>query len=180
MEEEWRDITGYEGLYMVSNKGRVKSLRRTARTIGNGKRLVPERILKAGIWGRGYCHVSLMKNGKLKSYKVHRLVASAFISNPNNKPFVNHLNEVRTDNNVRNLEWSTCSENLKYTYKRDLRKRNTWDKNKMSKLDEFKVLTCYTLSAVMSDKEIAGIYNIRRQTINSLLNGKTYMRMKFR
>ena len=100
MDEIWRDIEGYEGLYQISNKGRVKSLKW-------GK----ERILKPGITGSGYLKVLLCKNRMIKHIKIHRLVANAFIPNPENKPQVNHKDENKFNNSVNNLEWSTAKEN---------------------------------------------------------------------
>jgi len=102
MEEIWKDVKGYEGLYKVSNFGRVKSLK-------YGR----ERILKTGK-GSYYLTVSLYFDNKLKTAKVHRLVAMAFIENPDNKPFVNHLDEDKYNNNVNNLEWVTHKENMNY------------------------------------------------------------------
>ena len=115
MREEWRDIEGYKGLYQVSNKGRVKSLERTVWN-GKGYYKAPERILKAGK-ARGYLRVRLYKDNKAKWECVHRLVATAFIPNPNSLPFVNHKNEVKSDNYVQNLEWCNASYNNSYNDK---------------------------------------------------------------
>lgn len=104
--EEWKDIVGYEGLYQVSNKGNVRSLPR--RNAKNG-------ILKPIITHDGYLTVGLCKNGKGKIYKIHRLVATAFIDNPNNLPCINHINEFdKFDNSVENLEWCTVAYNNNY------------------------------------------------------------------
>ena len=105
--EEWRDIIGYEGKYQVSNLGRVKSLKNTR---GNYR----EKILKPGKDAKGYKQVSLYKNGKGKMYKIHRLVAIAFIPNPNNYPMINHKDEDKTNNCVDNLEWCTNKYNMNY------------------------------------------------------------------
>ena len=108
-EESWKDIEGYEGLYMVSNFGRVKSLSR----INNYGRHVPERILKNNYNVKsGYAFVNLHKNSDGgTTYTIHRLVATAFIPNPNNLPQVGHKDETRTNNNVNNLYWTTNLEN---------------------------------------------------------------------
>lgn len=101
--EEWRDIEGYEGLYQVSNDGRVKSYKRNK----NGK------LLTNTTNNDGYLVVSLYDsvNKKEIQKKVHRLVAEAFIPNPDNKPQIDHINTVRNDNRVENLRWCTQNEN---------------------------------------------------------------------
>ena len=102
IKEEWRDIVGYEN-YQVSNLGRLKSLK-------YGK----ERILKPQKDKYKYSIVSLCKQGKVKTYKVHRLVAQAFIDNPNNLPQVNHKDEDKTNNASSNLEFCDAKYNSNY------------------------------------------------------------------
>ena len=102
LNEIWKPIKGYEGLYEVSNWGRVKSLK-------FGK----ERILKPSI-RHGYYFVGLSKNGIVKTYQVHRLVAEAFIDNPNNYKEVNHKDENKLNNSVENLEWCDRLYNVRY------------------------------------------------------------------
>lgn len=111
MQEIWRNIAGYEGLYQVSNLGRVKSLPRMKINKLIGKHFVKEKIMKLHLSSSGYLSVGLTKNGKQVGYRVHRLVAQAFIPNLNNKEEVNHINGVKVDNRVENLEWCTSSEN---------------------------------------------------------------------
>ena len=105
--EEWRDIQGFEGKYQVSNKGRVKSL--------NYHRTGKEEILKAGNSGNGYLYVSLTKDGKVKQCRINRLVAQAFLENPDNLPEVNHKNKDKNDNCVDNLEWCSRQYNVEYS-----------------------------------------------------------------
>lgn len=109
--EIWKDIKGYEGLYQISNYGKVKSLARICKSKGSGVREVNERIRKTTVSNCGYEMVILHNDKHAKNCLVHRLVADAFIPNLENKKQVNHKNGNRTDNRVSNLEWVTCSEN---------------------------------------------------------------------
>lgn len=106
--EEWKSIIRFEGLYDVSSEGRVRSL-------WDGRHKIHRiKVLKPRKNKGGYLHVNLWKDGEMKTFKVHRLVASSFIKNPLNKSDVNHKNEIKTDNRVDNLEWMTRKENIKY------------------------------------------------------------------
>lgn len=107
-KEIWKVIKGYEGLYEISSWGRVKSIARNT-TKGGIRKLHKSK--------GGYYSVILIKNGLHKGYRINRLVAEAFIPNPENKPFVNHINSIKTDNNVINLEWCTARENNTHHYK---------------------------------------------------------------
>lgn len=113
-KEIWKPINGYEGYYEISNLGNVKSVKRFYRLKENGKEIeVKEKCINPFI-SSGYSRVSLTKNGKSKKYSVHRIVAEAFIPNPNNLPLVNHKDETRNNNCVNNLEWCTHSYNINY------------------------------------------------------------------
>lgn len=105
MKEIFKDIAGYEGLYQVSNLGRVKSLK-------YGK----ERILKPKNNPNGYSTVLLWKKRTYKSFLIHRLVAAAFLQNPNNFSIVNHINQDKKDNRVSNLEWCNHTYNIRYSW----------------------------------------------------------------
>lgn len=106
MEEEWRDISGWEGLYQVSNLGQVRSIfyHCSHKT----------RIMIQGHDKNGYCRVCLKNNGNRRYCTVHRLVAEAFIPNPNNLPQINHKDECKTNNAVENLEWCDAKHNNNY------------------------------------------------------------------
>ena len=104
MEEVWKDIEGYEGLYMISDMGRVKSL--------NYGRTGEEKIIKPCKHKNGYLQVCLCKNSKHNKFLVHRLAATAFIPNPENKPCIDHINTIKNDNRVENLKWVTHKENM--------------------------------------------------------------------
>lgn len=112
MKEIYKDIPGYEGLYQVSNLGNVKSL---PKGDGNGNR---ERLLKLEVCAKNhtsYYRVALSKNGVVTRYQVHRLVAQAFVSNPDNKTIVNHIDNNGLNNDSSNLEWCTQVENMQHS-----------------------------------------------------------------
>ena len=110
MEEIWVDIKGYEGFYQVSNQGRVRSVEREI--IRNGRTTkLKGRVLKQNVDSKGYLCVNLSKENKTKTVRVHRLIAIAFIPNPENKPYIDHINTIRTDNRIENLRWATIEEN---------------------------------------------------------------------
>lgn len=123
-EEIWRPVVGYEGLYEVSSYGRVRSLDR----YDSRNRFCKGRILKLNDDGRGYLSVQLCSNNKIKKFLVHRVVAQAFISNPDNLPEVNHLDEDKTNNRVDNLEFCNHKYNINFGTRTDLM-RDTKIKN---------------------------------------------------
>lgn len=125
--EEWRDIEGYEGFYQVSNTGLVKSLERRV-DYGHIKPLRRERILKPKIDKDGYRHVRLQRDGISKHVRVCRLVAIAFIPNPNNLPFVNHKDEIKSNDTSTNLEWCTRQYNVNYGTAKDRTRRKLYKK----------------------------------------------------
>ncbi|WP_124046618.1 NUMOD4 domain-containing protein [Clostridium perfringens] len=123
--EEWRDIEGYEGKYQISNLGNVKSL-----NYCNTKKAKNLKHIKDK---DGYLLVCLSKNGSKKLFKVHRLVAKAFLDNLNNYPQVNHKDENKENNRVSNLQWVTPYENINYGTRLERVKKSLKNNSKRSK-----------------------------------------------
>lgn len=119
--EIWKDIKGFEGLYQVSNLGRVKSVEHIVNDPLNGTRTVKERILSSEKMKCGYLRTALSKDSKMKKVLTHRLVAETFIPNSQNKPQVNHIDGNKKNNAVSNLEWCNNSENILHADKTGLR-----------------------------------------------------------
>jgi hypothetical protein len=121
MQEIYKDIKGYEGLYQISNLGNIRSLDRQSWN-GNSWFTLKGKQLSPADNGKGYLFVGLCKNGKIRSRcYIHRLVAETFLPNPNNKPCVNHIDGNKQNNCLSNLEWVTYEENNKHAYKTGLK-----------------------------------------------------------
>ena len=119
MEEIWKDVKGFEGFYQVSNLGRVRSLDRISVSENRSAQKIKGTIKKVKVGKNGYYMVMFYKDSKYKCAYVHRLVAQAFIPNPDNLPQVNHKDEIRTNNCVDNLEWCDSKYNNNYGTKID-------------------------------------------------------------
>lgn len=142
MENEiWKDVKGYEGLYQVSNLGRVKSLGKKVEWM-NVYRNTPKKILKFGDDGKGYVTVSLNKDGVFKRKYIHQIICDNYLPNPENKPFVNHKNGIRIDNRLENLEWCTQHENILHAWETGLSRPSMLGKfgknhNKSKKIHQY-------------------------------------------
>ena len=153
--EQWRNIEEYEGLYQVSDEGRVKSLHREIVYKDGRKKVIEERILHNILSDLGYYHVMLSKDGSPKRYKVHRLVAKAFIPNPNNLPIINHKDENPKNNLVENLEWCDQNYNVHYgTMIERGRKKQLNREDKSKPLDKIDMTTGEILESFKSASEV--------------------------
>jgi len=165
--EVWKDVVGYEGVYQVSNFGRVKSLSRI-RVNGRSKCLTKDKVLKNAKpnCSRKYEQVDLLGENKL----IHRLVAIAFIPNPFNLPQVNHKDGIKINNYPSNLEWCTVSENAIHASKNKL--SSTGEKHWNSKLTEKEIVEIRLSN--LSQKELGEIYNVLQSTISQIKLNRTW------
>ena len=161
--EIWRDAVDYEGLYKVSNFGRVKSFRHKY-----------PKILRANEQSKGYMQVRLHRNGKTKNFGVHILVAQAFIDNPENKREVDHRNGDKTNNCVWNLDWVTRKENAARAYKLGLIKVYRGTQSHYAKLNAKEIVYIRENSDGLNSRELAKKFNVSRATINRIKAGVTY------
>lgn len=161
VNEIWKDVIGYEGLYEVSNFGRVRSLDRTVVKKNMNKRI--KGVIMKMQMCKGYHNVRLWKKGKGSTGIVSRLVAQAFIPNPENKREVNHINGIKTNNHISNLEWCTGFENLQHAHRTGLSYKITDKDREKAVIARKKVLSKVVLDTATgvfydSSKE-AAIYN---------------------
>lgn len=167
--ELWKDIHGFEGKYQISNMGRVKSCDRILPHNVHGTWHIRERILKPHFTGPGhsiYLTVSLhLGNGKMKAFRVHRLVAEAFIPNPLNLPQVNHIDGNKYNNTVDNLEWVTGLENVSHAWSNGLCKN-------ILKAKQRPVINLDTNERFNSIADAERSFNGSIGTISHALNGK--------
>jgi hypothetical protein len=174
MENEvWMNIKGYEGYYQISNLGRVKSLERiTIRKKGTSLR--KGRILKHTKNQQGYELVNLCKNSKVKFKAVHRIVMESFIPNIENKPCVNHINGIKTDNTLNNLEWCTYSENSLHAYRTGLKTVSEKSiENSRLKCSK-KIINTENGDIFSSIKEAAISINMKYKTLTDKLTGRRF------
>lgn len=159
--EEWRDIKGYEGLYQVSNLGRIKSL--------NYRSSNREEILKLHNNKKGYKQIRLSKEKTRKSYLVHRLVAQEFIPNPYNLPEINHKDECKYNNVVENLEWCTSKYNANYGTKIKRASNN----NSGAKNYKSRKIKCVTTGEVFDTMtEASKKYNVQTAHLTDCCKGR--------
>jgi len=176
MENEiWKDAVGFEGFYKISNSGRVLSMQRIIKNKRGKNYTVSEKILRQPINSHGYVRYSLMIEGHLlRSSTAHRLVAIAFIPNPENKPHVNHIDGNKLNNHVSNLEWCTLQENAQHAFNNGLVKKMDIKRRKLSECQILTIREFYNGSrgqiTTLSKK-----HKVTRATIRDIINKKTYI-----
>jgi hypothetical protein len=168
-QEEWKDVVGYEDFFRVSNLGNVFSKR-------------TNRLLKLEISPTGYLVFSTKfggRNGTCKLFRVHRLVAEAFIENPDHKPYVNHRNGIKSDNQVSNLEWVTHSENIRHAFDNGLinsAKGIAAGNNKLSEDDVISIRREY-LENRTPYRELARRFGVKHVAVGQLLRRETWVHL---
>lgn len=179
--EKWKQIVGYEGFYEISNRGRVKSCeRRVVNHQSGSTRLIQEKILKiTSKSSGGYFMVFLSKDGKRELFYIHRLVAEHFVPNPKNKPFVNHLDCNKQNNDEENLTFVTRVENDRHAFRHGLKVPPVLrgERNHQSKLNEKQVRVVRHLHKInpkLSYASIGRLFNVSRFIIRSICKKYTW------
>lgn len=179
----WRDVSGWEGKYKVSDRGDVLSVSRIILSKDHNdkptKAIVDEKILKSKIEKTGYVSVTVKDRDRRMTFRVHKLVAQAFIPNPENKPQINHINGIKTDNRVENLEWCTQVENAKHAVATGLNTPTIgtrhWN-HKHSEEDALLVKTEY--EGGMSRKQISKKYGYEYVFVYNVTSGQRWKHIK--
>ena len=162
--ETWKDVPNFDGKYQINNKGDIRHKDRL------------DKYLKPAKNRKGYLTVGLWGNHKGNTFRVHRLVAQVFIPNPENKPQINHINGIKTDNRVENLEWVNNSENVRHADKLGLRRCVKGEKHYMCKLSETDI-EAIRKSYIFRHPEFGTValakkYGVSQQHISNILNNR--------
>lgn len=173
VNEIWKKVEGYENIYEVSNHGNIQSIDHFV--VGKKSRTQKGRVLSVSISTKGYHQVSLSLLGRRFHTGVHRLVAKAFLANPDNKEQVNHKDGNKSNNHVSNLEWATNQENIIHAYKNNLVKLNYGEKHHQCRFtnNQIKELKRKLANGV-SGSSISKEYKISQAAVSQIKKGKTY------
>jgi len=175
-KEVWKPVDDYRGLYEVSNLGRVKSLPTESGGM-RGKRGRKGQLLKGGLGGRGYLHVTLRKAGIKKTVNIHCLVIKAFLPKKYKELEANHKNGIKTDNRLENLEWVTKSENQHHALKMGLKKILKGDACSWVKLNEMQIHVIkhlFKINPLLTCRQIARFFNVSSSLIQQIKCGKIW------
>jgi len=170
--EIWKPVKDYEDYYEISNFGNLKILSREYKHFRGGTLVKKECYAKQRLTSNGYVMNAFDVNGSIKSFLRHRLVAEAFIPNPENKRCVNHKDGNKLNNHVDNLEWCTHSENVQHALKNNLMPSGEMCYG--ASLTNRQVREIRKLNGKFTQKEIGIMYGVSRETIKLILNNKTY------
>lgn len=178
-EEKWLDVKGFEGLYQVSNTGKIRSVDRLILKNNNRHARFKGQLLKPVTDRNGYRRIVLCKNKEKKTLSVHRLMAIAFIPNPLNHKQVNHINGIKDDNRLENLEWCTPSENILHAFRIGLGnsglKGRNGERHPSSKLKTQDVLKIkQLLRQKQTNVAIAAKFNISEKAISDIRIKRTW------
>lgn len=176
-KEIWKPVINYEDSYEVSSLGKVRSIDRYV-PIFNGRRFSKGKIKDFKYDKDGYCIVHLYKNQKCNSSYVHRLVAKAFIPNPENKPQVNHIDGIKTNNKSENLEWCTGLENSQHSWKY-LNRNNQHRKGELNnfsklKLEDVKFIRTNYNKKSLNQKKLSKMFDVSNSLISQIINNKIW------
>lgn len=172
VKEEWKDVLGYEGLYIVSSFGRIKSLQRVVDHRRCGKKTVKEKIKRLSRQSKGYLNIGLSKNGIEYGFGVHVLVGIAFIPNPDGKATINHMYGVKDDNRVSHLEWATSKEQDEHARRTGLKVSIKGEAVPSSKLSNEAVI--YIFNSTDSIQLLAAKFSIKEHAIWDIKRGNTW------
>lgn len=170
MKEEWKYINGYSGFYQVSNLGNVRSWRNGS----YGKRNEPQ-LISPRKDSQGYRKVALYNDGNRTDFKISRLVAEYFIPNPTNKPEVNHIDGIKSNDSVRNLEWVTPKENVAHAFETGLNKVKSGEDSPNARLtdDDIRWIRAYYDNDEYNQVELAEIFDTSQSHISRIVRRET-------